>query len=405
MEVYILDSSFRRTEVVEQFESFIWTERWADQGEFSLDIDPSFPDSTLFEKGKYIACDKSDRMMVVTTVENALADDGTRKLKVTGASFESIMEERANFYDMFTLAGSTVTDNPPISKTWGNGTTDKPMALVRTIFNAACVTNSIVASDIIPQMQSGDYYSKTGMIAEPTNTPVIQSQIDSLWNTIKTICDTYRMGFRIVRIEDVVPTNAAKLYFEVYTGFDRTAGQTALAAIVFSNQMDNLTDTSELSSISGYKNMAYVVAPHGTRLVVSADLVGTPTGNDRKVLLVDANDIDDAAGATLQSKLEQRGQQELAKTRVIVGFDGKIPIRSGLMYGTDYKLGDLVEQRSDSGARRVMRVTEQIFISDAQGERNYPTLTQDSLIVAGAWDAQLATKKWDDFTTEVWNSI
>jgi hypothetical protein len=38
MEVYILDSLLRRTEVVDQFESCIWTERFSEHGEFEIDI-------------------------------------------------------------------------------------------------------------------------------------------------------------------------------------------------------------------------------------------------------------------------------------------------------------------------------------------------------------------------------
>lgn len=401
MEVYILDDTFKRIEVVEQFESFIWTERWADQGDFSLDIDPTFSDAAFFKKGTAIACNKSDRVMIVNTTEDSVSDEGVRLLKITGPSIESFMEDRPNYPDPF---AAPTTD--PVNKVWGNGTTDKPMSIVRAIFNQMVVTNANT-SDNFPQMQSGDYYSKTGMIAEPTDTPKIEASIDTLWNTIKTICDTYRMGMRVVRIEDPVPTNSPKLYFEVYTGFDRTIGQTALPAIVFSSQMDNLTDTSELSSISGYKNVAYVYAPHGTRMVLSPDLLGVaPTGANRKVILVDASDITyTVASGQLNAALDQRGLQELAKYRPVVGFDGKIPTQTGLIYGQDYALGDLVEQRSDSGARRVMRVTEQIFVSDKEGERNYPTLTQDSLITAGSWDATLATKHWDDYTTEKWDSM
>lgn len=401
MELYILDSNFRRTEVVEQFESFIWSERWATQGDVTVTIDPTFPDAALFQQGTMLACDKSDRMMVVQTLENTVNDDGVRLLKITGPSFESVLEEKANKYA--DLKPTSV--DPPTGRTLGDGTTKTPATIVRDLFNEVCVTNTLIPDDVIPQMQSTAYYSTAGMIALPTDTPLIAVEIGTLYDTIKAICDTYRLGFRIVRIEDPVPTNAPKLYFEVYTGFDRTASQTALGAIVFSTQLDNLTATSELSSISGYKNVAYVFGVHGSKVVVSNDVVGTPTGNARKVMIVNASDIDDAAGATLQTKLEQRGQQELAKARVIVGFDGQIPQQTGLTYRTDYHLGDLVEQRSDSGTRRVMRVTEQIFVSDKEGERSYPTLTQDSLIVAGSWDATLATKKWDDYTTEKWDSM
>ena len=406
MEAYILDDKLRRIEIVEQYESFVWTERYVSRGDFVLDVPPNISESRYLTKGTLLACDKSDRVMVIKSVENSVSAEGVRLLKVTGPSLETVLDERPNRYTEL-LAGTTNDGHPLILGGSGGvgGAGATPAAIARQLFSDICITNTAFGNaDRIPNIQAGAYYSTVGAIPEPTDTPVMQTEIDTLYGTIKNICDTYRLGFRLVRIEDAVPSNPAMLYFEVYTGFDRTSGQSALPAVIFSSALDNLTDTSDFSSIAGLKNVAYVFAPNGSRVVYGEGVSTAISGFDKKVLIVNASDITDAAGAGLNAKLDQRGMEELAKYRVIVGFDGQIPQDSSLIYGVHYKLGDLVEQRSDTGALNIMKVTEQIFTSDKEGEKSYPTLTVDKLVVPGSWDAMLASIHWDD-TTGTWDSM
>jgi hypothetical protein len=54
-----------------------------------------------------------------------------------------------------------------------------------------------------------------------------------------------------------------------------------------------------------------------------------------------------------------------------------------------------------------MRVTEQIFISDKEGTRSYPTLSLTAYITPGSWAAYDPTKAWFDLdsdTTDVWSN-
>jgi len=416
MEVYILDDQLRRDEVVENYESMIWTDRFVDSGDFILEIDPLVAENPLFNQGTMLAIDKSDRVMVTKSVETSLNDDGVRILKVEGESLEGVLKERPNKYGNITAG--TATSTLYLGGSGGvGGAGATPTAILRQLVSDCCVTNTAFQYQIggtgpfyyperIPFIQTvGGYIS--GMIPEPTVTPIIQTEIDTLFNTIKSLCDIYRLGFRLVR-----PADDSKLYFEVYTGYDRTSTQSVLPAVIFSSDLDNLTDTSDLTSTKDLKNTAYVFAPGGSRVVYGEGVDSTVLGFQKKVLIVDANDITDIVGvggvtlASLNAKLDQRGMEELAKHRVLIGFDGKVPQNSSLVYGVDYKLGDLVEQRSDRGARNIMRVSEQIFVHDKEGERSYPTLTLDSFLVAGSWDSVSITKKWDSgYTTEVWNSM
>jgi hypothetical protein len=287
--------------------------------------------------------------------------------------------------------------------TLGDGTTLAVNTIAWNLFRDICIANGTDATYHIPLIVNGTISSTSGAIAMPSGFPVLRTEIDTLYNTITNICDIYKLGFRLIRVDN--GASAAQLYFEIYTGFDRTTGQTALDAVVFSPAMDNLTDTQEIVSTEDIKNTAWVFSPSGSAVVYGNGASGSTAGFDKKVLIVDASDITGLSGGPLAAALAQRGQEELAKCKPIVGFDGQIPQQTGLVYGTNYKLGDLVEKRSDDGARAVMRVTEQIFVSDKDGEKSYPTLTTDSLIAAGAWDSVAPNRTWDSYTTETWDSM
>lgn len=388
MLVYILDDSLRRTEIVEQFESMIWTERYSAFGDFQLDIVPALADKALVTQGTYLGIDKSDRTMYITSVSDEVDDEGKKVLRIKGKSIEAFLEHRPNGYGYMSSPYNT-------SIVYGPGT---PGSILRWLVQNFLRTNTNVATDIFPFLQA-ENYSATGRLEEYSTEVTVSTSPDSLYNSMKDLADTYNLGFRIRR-----PADDSKLYFDIYRGYDRTTAQSVRDAVVFSEQLDNLTNTATITSDDSFKNVAYVFAPNGFQVVYSGGADATTSGFDRKVLIVDASDIETAAGSTLDSQLLQRGMQELAKNRSIIAFDGEIR-PNAYVYGTHYGLGDLVEKRSDAGAITQMLVSEQIFISDKEGDRSYPTLSMENAINPGSWDSVSAAKYWDIYTTEVWDNM
>jgi hypothetical protein len=128
------------------------------------------------------------------------------------------------------------------------------------------------------------------------------------------------------------------------------------------------------------------------------------SGFNRSVLTVKVEG-DEAAGAALDTLLELKGKEALAKYRSLLGFDGEVPQFDSYKYGVDYNLGDLVEMRNEDGLTNQMRVTEQIFVSDREGERSYPTMTIDRFITPGSWLAWDYNQEWaDGGATEYWEN-
>lgn len=387
MEVYILDSLLRRVEVVDRFESLIWTERFSAYGDFELVIRSTLENRNRFRPGVRLAMNESYRVMTVETVENTVDADGKLILKVSGNSLEAILLDR--------IAKLTLSATTP----WVIVGT--PAAVARWIFKKVCVDGVLDVYDKIPFIVESSALMPASNIPEPVDPYTYNVEPKTVYDAIKEICDVWTLGFRILRNFD-----QSQLYWDIYAGTDRTSGQTTRPPVIFSTELDNLTNTTELNSIESSKNVAYVTAPNGSLQVYPNDIPPSEGGFERRVLYVDASDITLPSGAVgspaqvaLEAALKQRGKEELAKYRAFQAFDGEINQNSQYKYQRDYYLGDLVEQRNSDGVANLMRVTEQIFASDREGERAYPTLTKNVFVSTGSWLSE-GVKEWDDYDLE-----
>lgn len=378
MELYILDSSLRRAAVIDKYESLIWTERFSEYGDFELIIQSTTANRTLLSIGTKLATNVSYRVMMIETSNNSTDTEGRYLLKITGRSLEAIMLDRTGKEN---LSGLTADPSWIISGTPGD--------IAREIFQTICVDGDLDPGDIIPFITAGTIFS-TDTISEPTEEIAVALELATVYDLIKQICDIYELGFRLVRNFD-----ESELYFDIYAGSDRTSDQDDLPAVILSIDMDNLANVSELTSLENFKNVAYVFAPAGSTIVYAAGASEGTVGFDRHVLYIKADDVDETDPVDLEALLQQRGMEELTRHRSFSAMDGEIP-SSSFTYGTDYQVGDLVEMRGSDGVTSRMRVTEQIFVSDSQGERSYPTLAINTFVTPGSWLAWDYNEEWVD---------
>lgn len=379
MEVYILDSLYRRIAVVDRFESFIWTERHRAWGDFELKVHSNQANRSQFTNGLRLATNESYRVMTIETVEDSTDSEGRAVLTLKGRSMETVLENRIARNGL-----SDLTTNPKWS------ITDQPADIARKLFHDVCVLGVNNAGDIIAGINESSIFPPN-TIAEPTDTITYSIDPMNLYQAIKDLCDIYLMGFRLVRDLDT-----SQLYFDIYTGSDRTSGQTTLPAVIFSPDFDNLKNTTEISTTMLFKNVAYVISPVGHEVVYALDVDPSVAGFERNVLLVKADDITDTTPSAASAKMIQRGTEELAKNRKLVAFDGEISQTSQYVYGVHYNLGDIVELRNPDGGVSRMQVTEQIFVSDKEGERSYPSLTIESFVTPGSIDGWPADQVIND---------
>jgi hypothetical protein len=385
MEVYVLDDLFRRIAVIDRYESLIWTERWQDKGDFAITIVSNRTNRGLLRTGTYLAMNESDRVMEVEYVEDKVDDEGRKLLNITGPSLEYLLEDR-----IATDGMNGLTDNSD----WL--ITGTPGAIARSIFKQICVDGLLDPGDIIPFYKTGSIYP-ADTIPEDSTVYEAAVPLGTVYKSIKDICDPAELGFRLVRNYD-----KSELYFNIYSGIDRTTQQTTYKPVIFSPELANMKNTTEVNSIKEYKNVAYVFGKNGAVIVYGAGASSTTTGFERRVLVVDAKDVTDAAGPALTSILQNKGLDALAKANSLFAFDGEVTQYSPFKYGRDYLVGDIVEARNDDGATNHMRVTEQIFVSDKEGDRSYPTLTVNRYIMPGTWETW-GNETWaDGDPNQVW---
>lgn len=380
MDLYILDSLLRRETVVDRYKSLIWTERFSSAGEIELVVQSTLENRQRFKTGKWLALSESFRCMKIESVLDSTDDDGADLLTITGPSIEIITDDRVAF---------NVKDDLTTNPKWV--ITDTPGAVARKVFHDICVAGVLDVHDIIPYLTDVDILP-TDTIPEPMDPVTVEIEPDSVYNIIKAICEPYDLGFRLLRNFDT-----SQLVYEIYSGVDRTSLQTIYPAVIFSPDLENLKNTKELKSTSGVKNIAYVYSNLGFEVVVATDVDPDVIGFERQVLAVKMQDFDEGTpAATVTALMQQKGREELAALRSFQGFDGEVNQSSQYKYGTDYQLGDLVELHGKDGIAVNMRVTEQIFVSDDEGERSYPTLSVKQLITPGSWLAE-GTKVWFDY--------
>lgn len=465
MELYILDSQLRRTVVIDRFESMIWTERYTAWGDFELHIFSTPDMRRLLPAGTRLSMSDSYRVMSVELVEKSTDSEGREMLKVTGRSLEALLDERT--------ARNTFTslDNQP---TWI--LTGTPGNIARTIFDQILRNNTNFPDDQLPFLVPGSLFP-AGTIQEPDEIITVEFGLQTVYKAVQDICTAYGLGFRIVRNFDT-----SQLYFDIYSGNDRTTLQTSLGSVVFSPDLDNLTNISEVIATANYRNVAYVFHPISVQIVTYEGVSVDVEGFDRRILTVDASDISvpdrpyevtsdqtsaintylsiadapedlkvsvrklldkkrltdqdainigtavsnptltsDQAAVIVAARttsigynttennyinglLQQRGRDELAKYRPVQAFDGELPGNSPYRYEVQYQLGDLIEMRNSDGVTNQMRVTEQIFVSDSQGERSYPTLTIDRFIMPGTWFSWDYNQTWAS-AEGVWSDL
>jgi ReqiPepy6 Gp37-like protein len=400
MEVYILDSLYRRIEVVDRFESIIWTERWDDIGDVQLQLPSSSSAKSLFTPGTDLAVNTSTRVMTVETAEDTVDDDGKKIFKVTGRSLEKNTEDRIL---VSTYAGFSLLNYYVI-----NALT--PSDVMNSMFDSAFYIGAVHPNDAVPLYVPGQTLYPADTIPAPSALVTQQLDADTVYGGLRSYSQIYDLGWRFYRNHD-----AGQLFFNVYPGSNRTVRQSTLPAVVFSPEMQNLHNTNELSTVKGTKNIAYVFADVSNSSggeydgfqyvnVYAPGVDMNITGFQRQAMLVKMGSLDATTIADVPGEMTRAGLDALAKARSFRAFDGEVLQTTGYQYEVDYYLGDLVTMQNADGYMNDMRVTEQIMTQDESGERSYPTLSLRQFYTPGTWE-NAGSREWAQAgSTEYWST-
>lgn len=195
-EIYVLNALYEEVDVIDTYQSLIWTERFDDVGEFELHTSNQPQYLTRLREGQVLSIPQSRRMMVVETIDDKR--DGTLVFK--GRSLESVLDNRVGY----SLPSGSV-------KAWCN-------ALV----GRAIIKHLYAANDTIGQ---GLAFGLGRVYPPSTLPPAIEPapRGDNTWENLLDVHLTKEItkpqGFRIYR-----EPFTTQLYYDNYTGHDRSQG-------------------------------------------------------------------------------------------------------------------------------------------------------------------------------------
>lgn len=348
-EIYILDSNFNTFAVVDTFESFIWTDRYYEAGEFEIVTvaDKYYLDT--FRQDYYVYFARSEHLMIIEQIEiDSDAEDGN-KLKVKGRSLEALLDRRV---------------------IWGWKTLNTDVQNgIKTLINENVISPS-----------NNKRKFPNFVFKDTTDAHILETRMDTqyfgenLYDSIVDICKTLNLGFKVT-------VNAEKkLEFELYYSTFHNCDQDENPYVIFSVDYDNLINSNYVSSTVNYKTVALIggEGEGSEKKYTSYELSTSGAGYQRREMYTDQSGVTSDLGeeeldsADYDQLLKSKGAKELAENIITEEFEGET-MDTTFVYGVDYKLGDVVTLRNEYGKSSISRVIEYTFSKNATEDKAYPT--------------------------------
>lgn len=363
MEVFILDENFEVLLLIDTFESFIWTERYNECGDFELYTNADEDLIDQIQQGYYVQYRDSEDLMIIESMQVETDYENGNHLTLSGRSVTSILDRR-------------IVWKQTIIGTGGEGNRTLQEGLKKLLNENLIEPEAVDPNDLDLARRKVE-----NVIFEDSEDPnitelLIRAQYtgDNLLEVIETICKAYEIGFRIYL------NSENQLAFKLYAGSDRSYGQNENPLVIFSPKYDNISQTSYLESDKTLKNVTLVLG-EGEGSAREREVVGDAEGLDRRELYTDARDIQSEDGEeTIPTEeyhelLRQRGLEKLAENQASRAFDGEIEATGVFIYGRDFFQGDILQVENEFGLQAKVRVTEYIRSQDDSGIKAVPTFT------------------------------
>lgn len=350
MEPIILNQSFEQIGIVDEYESFIWTDRYSAYGDFEI---YAYPTSKMLEIGKrnnYVYLPESEHMMIIESINTKSDVDSGTRLILSGRSLESILDRRI-VWNQTTVSGTV--DNCVKSLLTKNiiDPDDANRKISNFIFKAA--TDSLITGTTMKAQYTGD----------------------NIYDVVTEICNELSIGFKVTL------NGSNKFVFQMYNGKDRSYNQSTNPYVIFSPEFENIINSSYLESAMNWKNCALVLGEDQGNARKRSIVNTSKSGLTRRELYVDARDIrsTDEQGAAIPNYtdlLQKRGKEQMTEYTKDYAFEGEVEtISTTFVYNTDYFLGDVVQVADAFGYGDAVRVTEVVYSQDENGISIVPTFT------------------------------
>ena len=321
MELYVYSEALEQRGVIDGFSSLRWRRRFFEPGEFELHVPATEENLSLLRAGSVLHRLDRSEAGIVESVKITESGDGGDGIEAAGRLGSSLLDRRV-------VAPAVAF----------SGTVENAMRKI--------VSDNAVAArpiDFLALGEAGGFPQTCSFQASGKNVLAV----------LKALSRSAPLGFA-ARLDAL----DRKWVFEVYSGADRTVGQTENPYVLFSDGFGNISGPSYTLDTTGCSNFAYVAASgeDGAQTVVEVDRTD---GEARRELWVDAGDLQkgDLTDAEYRAQLTQRGLEQLAGTAKAESFEASAVDTENFRYRTDWDLGDLVSFEK-WGLRLDRRITE-----------------------------------------------
>lgn len=349
MELRILNREFIDVDVLDTFDSMIWTDRYSQYGDFEIYTPANEVTLNLLHKDFYIWYRDSEHVMIIEEREISTDVEEGNFITITGRSLESILLRRI------------VWKQTILSGNLQNG-------IERLL-------NENVINPEIPERRISNFIFEAS--TDPAITALtIEAQFtgDYIYDAIKKLCDSKQIGFKVILRDGM-------FVFSLYSGVDRSYSQLVNPHIVFSPNLDNLFNSNYFESKKALKTVTLVAGEgEGVDRKTAVIAVSNDGGLDRRELFTEARDISsDTNDGTLTpeeytAQLQQRGLEKLSENIFITSFEGQADTTQLYRYGEDFFMGDIVQTRNEYGLESKSRVVEVVHSQNIRdGISIYPT--------------------------------
>lgn len=349
MELYILNNNFEAIDVMDTFESVIWTDRYSAYGDFELYTSTDENVIKNLKEDYYLWSNHSEHVMIIEDRKIMSDVENGNRFLVTGSSLESLLNRRI-VWSQINLDGYIQDQIKRL--------------ITANIINPSDPTRKI--SNFIFEETDDPYITSITIQAQFTG--------DTLYDAIKKLCDSVNIGFKITL------NDSNQFVFKLYSGVDRSYDQNTNPYVVFSPNFENIINSNYYESKASYKNVA-LVAGEGEGTSRRTVTIGEESATEllRRELYVDARDISSTTSSGNLSTsqydylLRQRGFEKLSEKKITQTFDGQVESTQMYRYGEHFFMGDITQLENEYGMESKVRVVEFIYSEDKSGTETYPT--------------------------------
>ena len=348
MDVTVLNTNLDAISIVDVYESFIWTDRYYEYGDFELFTSMTDTILSYIRQDYYLQSRESEHVMIIEKIRINSDSENGNHITVTGRSLESILDRR------IVWGQKTITGNLQ------NG--------IRTLLNENVISpadNKRRISNFIFEASTDPAITSLKIDAQYTG--------DNLYDVINKICSERSIGFKVTL------NNNKQFVFKLYAGADRSYDQSVNPYVIFSPKFENIINSNYVESKSALKTVT-LVGGEGEGSARKYTTVGGGSGLNRRELFTDARDISSDVGdgvvlsdAAYTAQLQQRGKEKLAENTDVTSLEGQVETTVMFRYGEDFFNGDVVQIANEYGHETKARIVEIVMSEDEDGNSVYPT--------------------------------